>query len=490
MNLRAAAYTAGRWTTASTLLRAVIQLIQVMILARLLVPADFGLMAMAGVAVAIVSLFADLGLASALIHFPTPSQHVLFKLLWLNIGVGLALAGLFALLAAPVSSLYGQPALTPVLLLLALVFPINAASQQLRALAEKGLRFPTLARIEVSASVFGFAIAIAFAHFGAGVYSLVAATLATASLGSVLVWWLLRLDARSPFTAAPAPDSIRSYLQFGGHRVGEQVWNTLRQQADIFIASVIAGPGLVAMYAVPREQSLQIANAVVNPVVTRVGLPVMARLQGDVPAMRAVYLQTMQFTASLNFPAYALLMCFSEEVVDILLGDQWRDAADYLRILAAWGLLRSTGNPSGSLLYAVGLVKRAHVWNLALLFATVPVLWFGARQGGLPGLAWTMLALQALIFVLAWRFLIQPACRAGFIEYLAPMVPPAVATLLSASLAWVLTLELPGHWRLLAGAIIMGAAYLLCSLLINRTWVRAMGTLLKPIFGKWPNRLT
>ncbi len=113
-------------------------------------------------------------------------------------------------------------------------------------------------------------------------------------------------------------------------------------------------------------------------------------------------------TASLKVPIYLLLALFPEPVVLLLLGPQWHESASYLRVLALWGLIRSTGNPSGSLIYAVGLARRAHLWGLALFAVTVPVLWLAARSGGLPALAWAMCSLQAVVYVMAWRHLVLP----------------------------------------------------------------------------------
>src|SRR5690606_29655011 len=141
-------------------------------------------------------------------------------------------------------------------------------------------------------------------------------------------------------------------------------------------------------------------------VITRVGLPVMTRLQHDPLALRSIYIKTLGLTASFNFPVYALVALFPDQITSLLLGDKWEDAAFYLRMFALWGLIRSTGNPSGSLLYAVGMATRAHIWNLTLFVVTVPLLWTAAKSGGLSLLAWTMLLWQAVIYVAAWRLLI------------------------------------------------------------------------------------
>jgi O-antigen/teichoic acid export membrane protein len=449
-----------------------------MILARLLAPEDFGLMAMAGVATAVATLLADLGLGSALMHFPRPERRTLSTIYWLSLGMSIFLAGAFALAASPVALVYGQPELVPLLWWLSLAFPLGALGQLFRVMAEKELQFPRLARHEILASLLGFLAALAVAASGGGVFAFVAGTLAAAAAGSVLAW--LRLSAGIRPTLEFSLGGALPFLRFGLHRVGGTLWNTLSLQADVFIAGLHSSPATIALYTVPREQCLRISNTVVNPVVTRVGLPVMTRLQGDTVALRSVYLQTLRMTASMNFPLYALLVMFPGEIIVLLLGAQWHDAAFYLRLFALWGLIRSTGNPSGSLIFAVGMARRAHLWNLALLVAIVPPLWLAAGSG-LPILAWVMCLMQVIIYVLAWRFLVLPACGVGFIEYNRQLAPPFLVTLLAAVLTYFATQPMPAILRLPVGAILLASLYLLLSWKFNAVWLRAMIELADPL---------
>lgn len=479
MNLRNAAFSASRWMTLAAVSRAILQLIQTIVLARLLAPADFGLMAMAGAAMSVAVLLADLGLGSALMHFPIPNRRTLSTLYWLNFGIACLLALLFTILARPLAGLYDQMELQPVLVLLAISLPLSAAGLPFRVLAEKGLQFRPLAQNEIIAGTLGLLSALALAVAGGGVYALVAATLVTAGMGSLLAWARLSAGLRPDMTFRFS--LARPYIGFGLHRIGDGFWNALRIQADIFIAGLVAGPGMVGHYAVPRDLCLKVANTIINPVITRIGLPVMTQLQHDQAALRSVYLKALRTTASFNFPAYALLALFAEDVVALLLGDQWQDAAFYMRLFAIWGLIRSTGNPSGSLLYAVGMAKRAHIWNLLLFFVTVPMLWVAAKLAGLPGLAWTMVVMQAGIFWLAWRYLVRPACGASFLIYGASVSPPLVATLM-ATLITVATLSfVPDMLRLATGATLFSVTYIVLSWRLNREWLRLVAELIGPI---------
>lgn len=480
MTLRNSAISAGRWTASAVVLRALVQVCQTAALARLLQPSDFGLMAMSSTVVAFAALFSDLGLSSALIHFPPASASVRLTLYVLNLGMGLALAALTVAFAFAVAALYNQPALVPLLALLSLAFPINAVGQQLRALAEKDFRFSTLAKIEVGSSIVALLASVVAAAAGAGVYALAIATLVAATVNSCAV--LTSLGARPERPLRFDLEGAKPYLTYGGHRVGEKIWNTLLQQLDIAIASVVAGPGAVAFYATPRQQCLRIANTIVNPVITRIGLPVMARLQGDEASLRAVYMQVMRFTASLNFPAYALLAIFPLEFVTLLFGAQWAPAVPYLRIFALWGLIRSTANPAGSLVYAVGLVRRAHAWNFLNFLIAVPLLWTAERTWGLHGMAWTMLYLQGGSFVLAWWFLIRPACQASFWEYASQLVAPLIATAIATLVSLAAVSHLAPLWRLSVGVMIFLAAYVAASISINRDWIRVIFELTRPAF--------
>lgn len=479
MNLRKAAFSATRWTTAAAVFRAVLQLIQTAVLARLLAPADFGLMAMAGVVVAVATLFSDLGLSSALMHFAHPSRETLSTLYWLNLALACGLALLFAGMAWPLASVYEQPVLLSVLVWMSLSFPLSALGQPFRVLAEKRMHFKTLSQNESAAAVTGFTAGLAIAIADGGVYALVAASLSFTATNSVLAWVRLSSDVRPQ--AIFRYETAKPFLSFGLHRVGDSFWNTLRMQTDIFIAGVIASPAAVAAYAIPRDQCLKFANTIINPVITRVGLPVMTRLQDNPQALRAVYLKTLRMTASFNFPVYALVALFPEQIVSLLLGPQWNDAAFYLRLFALWGLIRSTGNPSGSLLYAVGMARRAHLWNLFLMLATAPLLWIAATLGGLPTLAWAMLVWQAAILFLAWRFLILPACGATFMLYLSHMASPLAAAMIASLFALATAAVLPEKLGLPFGTCSFFVSYLIFSWLLNRECFDAMRELLSPL---------
>ena len=485
MSLRKSAFSASRWTTASLLTRASLQIVQTMVLARLLTPADFGLMAIISAIYAIVSLFVDLGLSNALIHFPEPSPPTLSTLYWLNLGAAAVMMLAFVALAWPITLLYHQPALFAVMIVMSLSMPLAAVGQQFRVLAEKELRFTKLTVIEVIAAICGFAAALLVAKLDGGVYALVAATLVSVAISSALAWTFLSNGFRPSlhFDLGEA----RAFLHYGSYRLGETLFNGLLSQADVLIGGTIAGSSAMGVYTVPRDLSLKLANTVINPVVTRVGLPVMAKVQGDKATLKSVYLQTLRMTSSVNFPIYAALAVWSNEAVAILLGGQWHQAGPFMRLFAVWGLIRSTGNPVGSLQYATGRVRQAFWWTLSILLIVPVPLYLGAQLGGMSGLVAVMLGIQVLIFYPLYRLMVRPACGASFRDYVGELLPPLVASAIAAALGIICSsLVFPQNtWtRIIGGGTVFIAVYVGASYAINRPWIANMLELLRPVLKR------
>lgn len=476
MSLKQQAFKAGRWTAISALLISASQLVQTVVLARLLSPADFGLMAVATSLLAVLGLFADLGIGRAVVHYDDIPREVLASLYWINLGVAALLMFGVVASAGLVGALFQSRELVGVLQTVSLLFPLTAFGHQFRMLAEKQLRFNILAGNEIAAAACGFVVSIGVALNGGGIYALVAGVLVVAAMSSILAWGRLSQGYR-PSWRFELNASLR-YLRFGGYSVGETVASTLHRQADIFVGGLIAGPAAMGIFSVPRDLSLRVAT-VVNPILTRVSFPVMARVKYDREKLKSIYLQVLRMTASVNFPIYVALMIFSDDVVAVLYGPRWAEAGFYLSVLGAWGLIRSIGSPVGSLLYAAGKTRLAFWWNMILLAIVPPVYLLGASLGGLIGLVTSVLAVQAAIFLPVWWFLVRAICGASILEYFEHFVAPLLIAISAGVCAYGATVGVDlGPTRLVLGIMVGAFVYGALSLRFNRPWVTAMRDLL------------
>lgn len=478
MSLRNVAISAGRWTAISAAFRTGLQILQTMVLARLLLPGDYGLMAMVMSIMAVITLFSDLGVSRALIHFDEANEEALSTLYWLNLGMAFLLMLGVGMVASFVAVMYKSPQLVPVLQLAALSLPLSALGQQFRVLAEKHLRFRPLARNEMASAMLGFVVAIAGALMGLGVYALVLGLLCNAALSSMFAWIWLSEGTRPGLRFKLL--SAKPYLTFGSIQVGDNFLITLNRQADIFVGGLVAAPSALGLFSVPRDLGLRIAN-MINPTLTRVGFPVMARARHDRTRLHSIYLQSLRLTASINFPIYLALAVFAPEVVSILYGPRWHGAAPFLQIFAIWGLIRSTANPVGSLIYAVGRPSLSFWWNVAILIVTPLVLLAAASQGSLVTMAWAMVGLQACFVIPVWFWLVRPLCDASLGEYLGQFIVPLFLAALAAGAAiGAATIATGNIARLIVGCGVGALVYLAASARFNAPFALAMRDALRP----------
>jgi lipopolysaccharide exporter len=475
VHLKNRTFSAVRWTTTSAVARAALQIVQVAVLARLLTPGDYGLMAMVGVVLSFAALFSDLGVNSAFVQRQNVSLEQRASLFWFNVAMGFGISLLVVAASPLVAWIFGDERLTPLMMLSASTFVIGALGQQVRMAAEKDLDFRAIVPLEISVAILGFVVAVLLAILGWGVYSLVFGGIASATFGTALAWKYLSRGWR-PMWRLRMTD-VRPFLGFGGAMVANNIVGQINMTIDLFLGGRLLGAAQLGLYSVPRNLVLQL-QFMVNPIITRVGFPLIAQVQHDLARVRSIYLKTMNMTASTNAPLYVGIAVFAPELVAVLLGDRWHGSISLLRILAIWGFFRSTGNPVGSLLYGMGRADLVLKWNTTLLFIIPPMIWLGSQYGP-AGLAWALLGLSIILYIPNWLFLVRPVCHAGFYEYSVATLRPFLLGLISMAPAYFVSMQFDGVViRLVVAVIISASAYLGISYRYNPDWVIAMTQLL------------
>ena len=475
MSLRDRTFSAVRWTTVAAVARVLLQTAQVAVLARLLSPSDYGLMAMVGVVLSFAGLFADLGVNSAFVQRQDVTEKQRSSLFWLNVCVSTALSAVVVAISPLAARFFQDPRLTPLIMLSSVTFVVSALGQQVVMSAEKTLNFRPVVLVQTAAALLGFGAALIAALAGLGVYSLVLSGIISSLTGTVLAWWFIAGGWR-PLLRLRA-DDVWPFLGFGTATVANNIVNQINMTVDLFLGSRLLSAAQLGLYSVPRNLTLQI-QFVVNPVVTRVGFPLIAEVQDDIARVRSIYLKTLNMTASTTAPLYVGIAAFAPEVVTILLGPKWTASAALLRVLALWGFLRSTGNPVGSLLLGMGRADLSLKWNLGMLCVIPPALWIGSQYGP-AGLAWTLLTIAVALYVPGWLILVRPLCRAGLVEYSVAALRPLLMAAASVAPAYLVAWHLDSPLLSLGvGVLVAGPLYLAISLLGNSQLLAAMLELL------------
>lgn len=442
-----------------------------MVVTRFLSPRDFGLMALASVVIGFSQLFIDLGVSNAIIHRQDISHPQLSSLFWFNVIMGSTVFALVVLAAPAICRFYDQPALRPVLYLVSFSFILQSFEQQFYALLKKELHFDAIAKRDIFAKVVGMFVAIVCAMRGWGVYALVWAQLSYA-LVSVLLLTSAGLKHHRPGLHFRWSD-IKPFLHFGLYQTGEGICNYFNSQIDVLVVGRILGVTELGIYNVAKTIAFR-PFQMINPVVTQVSFPVMAKAQNDLPRLKAIYLKGLNYLCSVNFPVYVFLIAFADPLVRVLFGAKWGPAAPILEILSLYTMTRSIFNPIGSLMLARGMVRKTFWWNVAML-CLVPVAVFVGARFSLWAVGLALTLLQILLILPAWRWLIYPGCQATLGEYLGALLRPLLVALVAGLALYACSLANLPHP--LAKLALGGVAMIGLAGLVNR-WLN------RPFYGE------
>lgn len=469
MNLRQRTFSAVRWTTFGTAIRALTQIVQVAVLARILSPGDYGLLALVTAVLSFANVFSDFGVNIAFVQRRDVTQEHRSSLFWFNVAVSVGLMLIVMVMSPLFASFFSDERLLPLMMISATTFVIGSLGVQVRMSAEKALQFRQITILEVAATLIGFAVALLSALSGWGVYALIMGGITNAFVSTTLAWIYLAKGWRPDWRLEW--NDIRSYLGFGGAMVVNNIVDRVNENIDLFLGGKILTVEQLGLYSIPRNLILQITSAI-NPVITRVAFPLIAEVQNDVARVRSIYLRAMNMTASINAPIYIGLAFFGTDIVRVLLGPGWDRSGVILQMLALWGGLRSLGNPVGSLLYGLGRADLSLKWNLSMLLIFPPVLIWSASAFGPEGMALNRGVVMALLFIPGWLILIRPLCGAELIEYISyTLMPYAIAGFATIPALLISNqLDIPVY-RLIVNVAVLISIYLMLSYFFNRSWI-------------------
>lgn len=347
-----------------------------LVLARLLTPSEFGLVAMALVVTGFVIAFADLGLGAALVQRQTIDERDRSTVFWVGLGVGALLTLLGVALSGPLAAFYDEPAVRGLTAALSLSFFITALGATQRALLTRDLNFRTLELATIAGVYVGGATGVACALSGVGAWSLVAQQLAIPTVTSLVLW--LTSAWRPHMTVSLA--SLRSLGGYGGNVLGARLTYAVQESALPLIIGRALGPGALGVFSIAYLIVLAPLGRLAIPV-GEVLFPAFARLQGDRERMASMWIRALRVLAALCVPAMAGLIVVAPDVIPLVLGEQWVDAVPVVQILALVGLLQALSAWHGAILLGVGRARTLFRATSAFLVVYVVAFVVGVQWG-------------------------------------------------------------------------------------------------------------
>jgi PST family polysaccharide transporter len=366
----------GSVTVVGQIAKTALQLASMLVLARLLSPTAFGLVAMSTVFMGIGDLLRDFGLGTAAVQAKilTPAQKT--NLFWCNAVLGVGLVGLALLLARPIADYYGEPDVAFVVITLAPGLLLNALQTQFLAELARDLRFLRIAVTDVVAQAAALVVAIGFAVSGAGIWTLIAQQLTTS--GVLLVGRVLATRWRPGRPSRRA--GLRPLFRYGYHLTTAQFLGYAASNADTLIIGSQFGSAALGGYSRAFQLLLTPLNQLLNPL-TNVVLPVLARVtEGSDRYWEA--LRKVQWSIGVTLiPALAVAAALAGPVIGLLLGPGWEESVPVFAILAVGGVFQTFTFVGYWVFLSTGTTGPLVRYNLVTKTLTVAMVVLGSRWG-------------------------------------------------------------------------------------------------------------
>ena len=337
------------WTLIDTWGSQLLGLLIFVLLARLLTPVDFGLVALAAVFVAFAQLLVDQGLGDAVVQRPQLTRRQLDTAFWASMVTGLLLTVAGVLLAIPIAALLGDLRLEPIVQVLSVTFVLTALSSIQTGLLRREMAFRSLAMRRLVAVALSGVVGVGMALSGFGAWSLVGQQIASALASVVMLWAVTPWRPSLQFSR----QDFGELFGFGIHVVGGDALNFVSRNIDRLLIGVFLGPVALGFYAV-GYRILDTSQTLLINAARKLIFPTFSRLQHDRERIRRAYSRMNRASSALTLPGYVGLALVAQEATVALFGAKWTDSGPVAAMLFLIGPVLTIQAFSGALFNAVG----------------------------------------------------------------------------------------------------------------------------------------
>ena len=433
----ATAVTRGaRWVAGGQVAQQVTKALSSIILARLLIPADFGLLAITVVLTDFLErVLGDTGTSAALIHRKDLDQDLASSVFFLNMMVGGVTCAFLALAAPVLAPVLGDDRVEPILRGIGVAFVLLALGLVQRALLRRALRFRAVAVADLASTITQTVVSVGLAFRGWGVWSLVGGILLGRVASNITAWAISPWRPSWHFRWA----DIRQVTGFSGNLSAFNFFSYFSEAGDKFIVGRFVGASALGFYGFGYRLLLQPVQSVLQ--VCRVVLfPAFARIQDDNEGIGRGYVRATSAVAMLTFPVTIGIAVMAEPIVRVVLGEKWLPAVPVLAIFGPLAAIQAVSTTTGVLYQAKGRTDLQFRWGMVVGLAMLGSYLIGSHWGA-TGVAWSFLLGN---LVLAFPTLAIPfkLVDLPFRRFLVGLLPSAVPTALMAGAAYGLRLLL------------------------------------------------
>jgi len=398
MALKSQALSGIKWSSISTAINMFLQFLTLVTLSRLLSPEDFGLLGMVMVIVGFSQSFADMGVGGAIIHKQNSTPEELSTLYYLNIFTGFLLAFFLIIFAPFIASFYHESRLINLIYWISLIFFVIPFGIQFQMLLQKNLSFKMLAIIEITGNFLGAVVSIILAILKFGVLSIILGQIVLYSSKSIL-FAIQGFSHWRPIRYFNLKE-VKDYITFGLYQMGERSITYFGSYLDYLLIGKFLGAETLGYYSI-AHQFVTIPFQKLNPILTKVLFPVLAKIQHNNEKLKIAYFTSLKYLVYIIFPIICGIALLARPVVLLFLGEKWLPSVILIQLLALVAIFRARSNPIGSLLLAKGRADLGFKWNVGVLITQFLGILISVQYGVVPVIL-TVIGLQVIYWLLMY----------------------------------------------------------------------------------------
>lgn len=321
------------WSVAEKLGSMLMQMVVSIVVARLLMPEDFGVLAILTFFTALMAVVVDSGFSQTLIRKTEPTESDYKSVFVFNVVTSLVLYAVMTALSPAIAAYYNLPVISKIAPVLFLLLPVNALTVIQNTIFARQFRFATLSRINFASATIAGVTAFTMAWCGFGVWSLVAQRLAQVTVKAVLLWWRgdWRCKGRFDFSALRAMSGFSFRLM--GTDIISYLYNNI---AQLFIGKMHSATTLGYYNQAQKLKELPVTSVVQS--FQSVTYPALANVKGDKQKFADSYLRVLAITAAVIAPVMVGMVAVADDMFMLMLGQRWMPTVPYFKILSLAGL--------------------------------------------------------------------------------------------------------------------------------------------------------
>ncbi len=428
------------------------------LLARMLEPDNFGVVAMVTAFTGFATIFKDLGLSIAVVQRETIDQREVSSLFWLNVIISLIIA-LLVLAAGPLLvAFYEEPRILPLTWLFAASIFIAGLSLQHGALLKRQMQFLRLSYIQVGAMAISVVFSLSLALLDYGIWAVAAVTVSQPIFASILLW--IFCDWRPAFIL----DWQRSkdFLSFGTRITGFDMINYFSRNTDKMLIGRYVGSAALGFYS-KAYQLLMLPISQLRDPLNSVALPALSKLRGEGTKYRDFYKRYLFLFSFFYMPIVVGLGVYAKEFIFIMLGPGWEETATLFQLLAIASLVQPAASTKGVVMISMGMTRKYLRWGIIYATWTVSGFVVGINWGMYGvAMAYIITDLSILIPSLIWCF---KGSSVSLKDFLGEISYPLIFSILGGAVTVLLNRYFSGEAPILELCIGLGVGvttYLLC----------------------------